>query len=487
MSNPFQPLAELTGSVMEAWASEQPAGGSAGTEIPWPVAMAGMSDACLLELTDRLGALQRQVAAAVCAVSAQVQARSPREYGVAGLAKRHGFGSAARLVAAATGDSVREAGRLIALGEATTPRQQFNGTLGDARYPVVAEALHTGGISVAAAGLITTMFDRVAPRADPEIMGKVEVVLAVQAADLPLDLFARVVRNAEAMLDTDGVAPREEEMHSARRVTMRQQLNGMFALHAILDPETAALVKASIEGIVTAMLRATHPECPTTADFTADAGADAETDADADAGAGTATGGALGPDARTLAQLQADALAVLARHVLGCGRVPEAPAVSMIVRVGLDELRAGVGTAEVDGIDTPLSAGTARRLAAEAELIPVVLGGPSLPLDVGRGNRFFTRAQRIALAERDGGCAACGLDAVYCHAHHIRWWKKHRGRTDLSNGVLLCPNCHRRIHDDGWNVNVEDGRVWFTPPPDIDPTRTPRLGGRARYRMHPVT
>lgn len=207
MSNPFQPLAELTGSVMEAWASEQPAGGSAGTEIQWPVAMTGMSDACLLELTDRLGALQRQVAAAVCAVSAQVQARSPREYGVAGLAKRHGFGSAARLVAAATGDSVREAGRLIALGEATTPRQQFNGTLGDARYPVVAEALHTGGISVAAAGLITTMFERVAPRADPEIMGKVEVVLAVQAADLPLDLFARVVRNAEAMLDTDGVTP----------------------------------------------------------------------------------------------------------------------------------------------------------------------------------------------------------------------------------------------------------------------------------------
>ncbi|WP_258567135.1 HNH endonuclease [Microbacterium sp. Se5.02b] len=70
-------------------------------------------------------------------------------------------------------------------------------------------------------------------------------------------------------------------------------------------------------------------------------------------------------------------------------------------------------------------------------------------------------------------------------AHHIRWWKRDRGPTDLSNGVLLCETCHHRIHDNGWEIRVDGGggcgRVWFVPPAAVDSARVPRLGGRARF------
>ena len=68
----------------------------------------------------------------------------------------------------------------------------------------------------------------------------------------------------------------------------------------------------------------------------------------------------------------------------------------MIVRVTLADLRTGTGTAEIDGIPTPVSAGTARRLAADANLIPIVLGGNSEVLDLGRKQRLFSPAQKHA-------------------------------------------------------------------------------------------
>jgi hypothetical protein len=44
---------------------------------------------------------------------------------------------------------------------------------------------------------------------------------------------------------------------------------------------------------------------------------------------------------------------------------------------------------------------------------------------------------------------------------------------------MLCTRCHHDIHRQGWGIQIRDGRVWFIPPPDIDPTQTPRLGGLA--------
>ncbi|WP_087002716.1 HNH endonuclease signature motif containing protein [Gulosibacter sp. 10] len=132
----------------------------------------------------------------------------------------------------------------------------------------------------------------------------------------------------------------------------------------------------------------------------------------------------------------------------GRGRSREAEGASSL----RDGPRGVGGLAEIDG-GPVIDAGAARRLAASAGLIPMVLGGDGEVLDLGRERRQFTRAQRLALVERDGGCAMCGLPPGMTEAHHVRWWHAHDGRTDLDNGVLLCTNCHHRMHE-GWQVRI---------------------------------
>ena len=135
---------------------------------------------------------------------------------------------------------------------------------------------------------------------------------------------------------------------------------------------------------------------------------------------------------------------------------------TVVVTMTLDSLKDGLAAATLDTGDR-ISAATARRLACEAGVVPVVLGGRSQPLDVGRSQRLFTGPQRIALGVRDGGCTAQGCDAppAMCHAHHDDLWSR-QGRTAVERGRLLCPFHHRRIHDPEYEVDVgADNQVSF--------------------------
>jgi hypothetical protein len=85
-------------------------------------------------------------------------------------------------------------------------------------------------------------------------------------------------------------------------------------------------------------------------------------------------------------------------------------------------------------------------------------------LDQGRTTRFFTRAQRIRLGYRDGGCTAEGCDwpPGMCHAHHDITWAAGHGPSDIANGRLLCPRHHARIHDTTYeSAHLPGGRITF--------------------------
>ena len=103
------------------------------------------------------------------------------------------------------------------------------------------------------------MLDRVALSAEPARADVVESALVALASQVPLDLLMRGVREAEARLDEDGVEPREEELRQERSLTMREDAHGMLHLHARLDPENAAPVKAAIEALVSDVLRRRAP------------------------------------------------------------------------------------------------------------------------------------------------------------------------------------------------------------------------------------
>ncbi len=135
---------------------------------------------------------------------------------------------------------------------------------------------------------------------------------------------------------------------------------------------------------------------------------------------------------------------------------------TVVITMTLDQLLGEQATALLDD-GTRMSAGQARRLACEAGIIPVVLGTTSQPLDLGRTARLFTKAQRIALGLRDGGCTArgCETTASGCHAHHDDPWSRH-GPTDLTNGRLLCPRHHRLAHDPRYAMTSHaDNKVTF--------------------------
>ena len=121
-------------------------------------------------------------------------------------------------------------------------------------------------------------------------------------------------------------------------------------------------------------------------------------------------------------------------------------AATLLVHVDLETLRGErekVGATDV-AEDAP--AGTLRRWAAAAGIIPTVLGGGSLPLDLGRQARCFTPAQRAALSAVYQECAAegCGRPFAWCEIHHQNPWQD-GGVTDLANAIPLCGHHHRMI------------------------------------------
>ncbi len=142
----------------------------------------------------------------------------------------------------------------------------------------------------------------------------------------------------------------------------------------------------------------------------------------------------------------------------GCGA-------TVVITMTLDQLLGRLDEAGVCTLDTGgrISAPEARKLACRAGIIPMVLGGKSQVLDVGRKCRFHTEPMRLALGIRDGGCTTEGCEAPpgLCHAHHDLPYS-HGGHTNVATGRLLCPHHHRRIHDPRFQTtHLPDGKISF--------------------------
>ncbi|MFT4288010.1 MAG: DUF222 domain-containing protein [Nocardioides sp.] len=137
-------------------------------------------------------------------------------------------------------------------------------------------------------------------------------------------------------------------------------------------------------------------------------------------------------------------------------------ATTVTITITLDSLRHELGHGAIIGGDT-ISAAEVRRLACTANIIPLVLGGHSEILDLGRARRVFDKAQRKALLLRDQTCRAedCTIPGTWCEAHHWVPWAK-GGSTDLANAVLLCNHHHHRAHDHTYDkTRLPNGDVRF--------------------------
>jgi hypothetical protein len=133
---------------------------------------------------------------------------------------------------------------------------------------------------------------------------------------------------------------------------------------------------------------------------------------------------------------------------------------TLTVNIGYDSLKSQVAAATV-ATGTRVSASELRRIACHSGILPRVLNGKSVVLDQGRGKRLFTPAQRITLADRDGGCTRPGCDRPpsWTEAHHLDWWAADGGNTDLNRAALLCAHDHHWVHQNNLDGRLREGRV----------------------------
>ena len=88
----------------------------------------------------------------------------------------------------------------------------------------------------------------------------------------------------------------------------------------------------------------------------------------------------------------------------------------------------------------------------------VLVDGHDRPLDLGRRARVASKMQKLAKGSQHTTCGWPGCDIPYewCELHHVAWWGRDQGRTDLANFVPLCRRHHPFVHRDGWSLVVGD-------------------------------
>jgi hypothetical protein len=426
---------------------------------------AAASEGTLLEANQLFASSQVSLRSGGALIAGEIAHRSAPELGSQGLAQRAGHKTAEQFVKMTTGATGRDAGTAVRVGslmreaavegevdvvtgEVATPTQPW-------LAPVTA-SLATRSISIESAEAIRAGLGSPNSAVTAEQLQDAATQLCSAARSLDPDALAREARAFRDELDVEGVALREEERRQKRSLRLYLQPDGTTKLVWIMDPEMAATVRDIYDRTISPKLggvRFVDPERQMFADtILAD-----ERKPDQIASDGFEQLLKLGADADP-------------NFLLGSG----APVIRLTATKS--SFASGTGLARIEGQVAPVSIPTAWRLNCDAGMAGIVLDENGMVLDFGREQRFFTRKQKEALALMWGGCAAPGCDRPpsWTEAHHIVFWKRDGGKTNLADGILLCRHHHLLFHNNGWEIQRDkNSKYWLIPPIEQDPSQTP--------------
>ncbi|WP_419863646.1 DUF222 domain-containing protein [Candidatus Poriferisodalis sp.] len=431
------------------------------------------------------------------------------------LHARRGEASAAETLINATG-----------VGGALARRVEREAEILDAQ-PQVAASLGHGAINAEQAALV----------AAAEVPDEVRRDLCRQARNQTADETRKTVRAAEAAWRRESDAQRQARQRAARSASMWiDPDNGMWHLRAKFDALTGDAINRLLVSAIERNWRSDKdlPESKrrSVQQRAADAlawlitavGAQGATGADggaASAGAGQNAGSVSRDSGNVVGQGTGDDIWIvpnptqmivlttldnlrdgltgrasaagangesppLARPV---SATPDAESADVASRPAMDPL-AVPGAAAITENGTVLGAADLRRIACDTQVIPVVMGGPSEVLDVGRAKRTIPPGLRRALIARDQRCVwpGCERAPVHCDGHHIQHWID-EGPTCLDNLALLCHVHHHRLHEYNLVLHPPTGPAppgdgWTVTPA---PPREAAVPASPRERRTPVT
>ncbi len=237
-----------------------------------------------------------------------------------------------------------------------------------------------------------------------------------------------VTETAKSVVTDDGLSTFERQKRETF-FKMRNEADGCLSVSGKFDPISASILKSKIGRLVENMFHSGDKEVPVD----------------------------VMPWNEPNDHRQAQALIAL---VNGASETfSDVPSrAEIIVHVDLETLQHGLhagGTCRTAlGADLPVE--TVRRLACEAEILPVVLDGRSVPIDVGRSKRLATVHQRRALEAIHPTCAIPDCEVIFdhCNVHHVEYWEN-GGATNLNNMVPLCSRHHHAAHEGGWKLKLD--------------------------------
>ena len=237
-----------------------------------------------------------------------------------------------------------------------------------------------------------------------------------------------VTETAKSVVTDDGLSTLERQKRETF-FKMRTEVDGCLSVSGKFDPISASILKSKIGRLVESMFHSGDKEVPVE----------------------------VMPWIEPNDHRQAQALIALINGASESVSDVQARA-EIVVHIDLETLQhglhAGGSCRTALGADLPVE--TVRRLACEAEILPVVLDGRSVPIDVGRSKRLATVHQRRALEAIYPNCAIPDCEVIFdhCNVHHIDYWEN-GGATDLNNMIPLCSKHHHAAHEGGWKLKLD--------------------------------
>ena len=307
-----------------------------------------------------------------------------------------------------------------------------------ARSDELADAVTSGKLSTDQA--VTAVGAAAGEALDAEVIDTI--------ADLPLPAVKPAVERWRARSNPERDADLADTHRSRRHLTLTDQPDGMTRIDGLLDPESGAIVRSTLDGIMNQS--------------------------------------AFDGTTRTRDQRSADALTQLA-HAASKGQLTGGRSnTKLLATVPFDTIVERAGARGTTHVGPTLDPATVRKLACDAGIHRVITGPGSSILDFGHETRLVSDNLFNALVVRDQHCRwpGCTIRATWCDAHHIIEWTE-RGPTNDENCVLLCHRHHQLSHQPGWSIDGDgsdmrihhpDGSVDISKPPGATPPRADRIG-----------